>query len=309
MNRGLLLVLVAALAAVSACGANPPEVEGFLHGSTGTTASVLRQQTDQRLHDRLPAKIKARGSLIAVNNGSFPPYTIAGSDGRALRGVSADLATSLGQLLGIRIENVTVDGLPSQLTGIKAGRYDLTLGPTGDFPKRQKQNDFVDWVKEYVVFAVRKGNPKHIGSIEDTCGLRIAVMSGGSAEDVLREQVKRCAGARKPAPDIQSYKDQPSAVLAVQADRADGFFSSQAPLTYFVNMAGKDLQLAGVGKPNGFDTLYQGAVVPKNGPLRDVLTAAINELVRNGTYGKILSAWKVSHNGLDKAGINLARKS
>lgn len=298
--------------ALGACGSNPPQAEGGKKDSSagkdgGGAADVAlpKLKKDPALHKMLPAKIREAGKLTSVNNGSFPPYEIAGSDGHSLTGASADLATALGQLLGVKIGHVTADGLPSSLTGIKAGRYDLALGPVGDFKDRQKSNDFVDWVQEYVVFAVKKGNPEKIGSLADTCGRRIAVMSGGSAEGVIKEQAKRCEKDGEKPVRVQSYKDQPGSILAVRSGRADAFFSSQAPLTYFVKEAKGTLELAGTGKANGFDDLYQGAVVPKGSPLRKVLVEAIGELIDNGTYAKIMKKWGTGSNSLKKPGVNL----
>lgn len=301
--RGLLAA-VTALAAlgVAGCGANPPQSEAATKDKGGDQPAVAE---DPQLHGQLPEKNKKSGKLVSVNNGSFPPYEIANSDGHDLSGASADLATALGQLLGVKIEHITADGLPSELTGIKAGRYDFALGPVGDFKDRQGANDFVDWVREFVVFAVPKGNPKKIDSISDTCGLRIAVMAGGSAEGVIKGQNAKCTKAGKPAAKVQSYKDQPASILAVRSGRADAFFSSQAPLSYFVGQAKDDLELAGTGKANGFDDLYQGAVVGKDSPLRDVLLKAIKKLIANGTYASIMKKWDLSDNSLDKPGINL----
>ncbi|GAA4612385.1 ABC transporter substrate-binding protein [Actinoallomurus liliacearum] len=309
MSKRIVAALaVAGALVVSGCGKNPSEVDGGGSGSkaSGVGAADLKQTLDQKLNDRLPAKVKSAGKLISVNNGSFPPYEIAGSDGRSLTGAAADMATALSQLIGVKIEHVTVDGLPSELSGIKAGRYDFAIGPIGDFPERETANDFVDWVREFVVFAVPKGNPKHISSIADTCGLKISVMAGGSAEDVIKKQAQTCVQQKKPAVQVQSYKDQPTSILAVRSGRADAFFSSQAPLTYFVKEAGNALELAGTGKANGFDDLFQGAVVAKGSPLRDVLVDAFKELIANGTYGKVMTKWGLSANSLDKPGVNLA---
>lgn len=303
-----LLAAATALACLTlgACGSNPPQAEGGKKDPASDAGSELPElKKDPELHKLLPKKIREAGKMTSVNNGSFPPYEIAGSDGHSLTGASADMATALGQLLGVKIDHVTADGLPSSLTGIKAGRYDLALGPVGDFKDRQKSNDFVDWVREYVVFAVKKGNPEKIESLADTCGVRIAVMAGGSAEGVIKEQARRCTKDGKKAVRVQSYKDQPGSVLAVRSGRADAFFSSQAPLTYFVKEAKGTLELAGTGESNGFDTLYQGAVVPKDSPLRDVLVKALKELIDNGTYGAVMKKWGTSDNALKEPGVNL----
>ncbi|MEU7740717.1 ABC transporter substrate-binding protein [Nonomuraea sp. NPDC049158] len=292
---------------LAGCGANPTESQGAV-GDTPSAPAAASHAKDQALFDRLPDKVKSAGKLVSVNNGSFPPYEIAGTDGKSLTGVAADLSEELGGLLGVKIEHVTVDGLPSQLTGIAAGRYDLALGPVGDFPDRQASNDFVDWVQEFVVFAVPKGNPNKIQSIDDTCGLRISVMAGGSAEKVIKAQSDTCVKDGKKKVEVQSYKDQPTSILAVRSNRADAFFSSQAPLTYFVKQSGGELELAATGKPNGFDTLYQGAVVAKDSPLRDVIKDGIQKLIDDGTYEKVMTKWGTNGNMLKQAGVNLAAK-
>ncbi|MFI5490642.1 ABC transporter substrate-binding protein [Micromonospora echinaurantiaca] len=302
MRRTTIAVTaVSALLSLSLVGCAKDPIEA----QQGGGGEVATQQKNAALHDQLPDKIKQAGKLVSVNSGSFPPYEIVGSN-RDLTGAAADLSEALGQVLGVKIEHVTVEGLSGVLTGIKAGRYDFALGPIGDFPEREADNDFVDWVQEFVVFAVPKGNPKQIKDLDSACGLRIAVMAAGSAEKVIKNQAQKCAAEGKPALEVQSYKDQPSSVLSVKSGRADAFFSSQAPLTYFASQSNGELELAGTGQKNGFDDLYQGAVVPKDSALRDVLLAAMQELFDNGTYAKIMAKWGLDGNKIDKPGVNLA---
>ncbi|SIQ60383.1 amino acid ABC transporter substrate-binding protein, PAAT family [Rhizobium sp. RU35A] len=266
-------------------------------------AALPTQTVNGELRARLPEKIRTEGKMISVNNGSFPPYEIV--TGTKMEGASEDLANAIGQLLGIRIEHATVGGLPAELTGINAGRYQFAIGPVGDFKSREEANDFVDWVQEFVVFAVQKGNPKGITSLDTACGNRIAVMSGGSAERVIQVQADKCKADGKSPIEVQSYTDQPSSILAVRSKRADAFFSSQAPLTYFVSQANGQLELTGVGQKNGFEDLYQGAVVPKGSELGPLLKDAIQILMDNGSYAAIMKKWGLENNMLKQAGINL----
>jgi len=186
-----------------------------------------------------------------------------------------------------------------------AGRYDLSMGPIGDFPERQEQATFVDWVQEFVVFAVPAGNPEGIEDLATACGTKVAVQAAGSAEQVIKEQSQTCVAEGQPAIDVQSYKDQPSSILAVQSGRADAFFSSQAPLTYFVEQSDGALELTGTGEANGFDDLFQGAVVPKDSPLGDVLLQAFEQLHENGTYDAVMDKWGLEGNKLSDPGLNL----
>ncbi|HZH51470.1 MAG TPA: ABC transporter substrate-binding protein [Microvirga sp.] len=271
------------------------------------SGEVPQQKVNEELRAKLPEEIRSANKMISVNSGSFPPYEVV-TDTRTMTGASADLAEAIGQILGIKIEHATVSGLSALLSGIKSGRYQFAMGPVGDFKSRQEANDFVDWVQEYVVFAVHKGNPKGINSLDDACGNRIAVMAGGSAEKVIKAQAEKCAADGKPTLQVQSYTDQPTSILSVRSKRADAFFSSQAPLTYFVQQSNGELELAAVGKSNGFEDLYQGAVVPKDSPLGPVLLGAIQELMKNGTYAQIMKKYGLENNMIAEPGINLAKK-
>lgn len=276
--------------------------------SVMTSGAALAQESvklpvNDQLHAKLPENIRSAGKMISVNNGSFPPYEIV--TGTEMSGASADLTEALGQILGVKIEHATVGGLPALLAGVNSGRYPFAFGPVGDFKSREEANDFVDWVQEFVVFAVQKGNPKAITSLDSACGQRIAVMAGGSAEKVIKVQAEKCKTDGKEPIEVQSFTDQPSSILAVRSKRSDAFFSSQAPLTYFVTQANGQLELTGVGQKNGFENLYQGAVVPKGSPLGPVLRDAVKVLMDNGTYAAIMKKWGLENNMLKEPGINL----
>lgn len=263
---------------------------------------IQKQTLNEELRARLPQEILDAGRMVAVNNGSFPPYEIV--TGTELTGATKDISDAIGEILGVTIEHASVAGLPALLSGINSGRYQFSMGPVGDYPDRQKANDFIDWAREYVVFAVEKGNPSGITSLDTSCGKRIAVMAGGSAEKVIKEQSEKCVADGKSAVEVQSFTDQPSSILAVRSKRSDAFFSSQAPLTYFVQQANGQLELSGIGQANGFKDIYQGAVVKKDSPLGGVLLDSFKILIDNGTYGQIMKKWGLENNMTDAPGIN-----
>jgi polar amino acid transport system substrate-binding protein len=265
-------------------------------------AAPAKLSVNEDLRAKLPEEIRTAGKMTSVNNGSFPPYEIV--TGTELTGATADLEDAIGTVLGVTIEHQSVAGLSALLAGINSGRYQFAFGPIGDFKTREESNDFVDWVQEFVVFAVQKGNPNGITSLDAACGHKVAVMAGGSAEKVIQVQAEKCKTDGKPELQVQSFTDQPSSILAVRSKRSDAFFSSQAPLTYFVSQANGQLELAGVGQKNGFQDLYQGAVVPKGSPLGPVLRDAIKLLMDNGTYAAVMKKWGLENNMIKEPGIN-----
>ena len=267
-------------------------------------ADIPAQKFNKALHDKLPAAVQKSGVLRDVVNGSFPPYSIVTPD-KKVAGAVMDFSKALSEILGVKIEHTSVPSLSGTLIGLQSGRYDVSLGPIGDYPNREAKNDFVDYVQEYVVFAVKKGNPLKINGLEDTCGHRISVMAGGSAEQVIKKASEACVKGGKPAVTVLSFDTQTTSALAVRSGRADAFFSSQAPLTYFVSQNKNYLELAAVGKKNGFNDIYQGAVLAKDSPLTPVLLAAFEELFKNGTYKAIMKKHGLDYNLTAKPGKNL----
>lgn len=123
---------------------------------------------------------------------------------------------------------------------------------------------------------------------------------------MIKKQAAACTASGKPVVEVQSFGDQPTALLAVRSGRSDAFFSSQAPLTYFVQETHGQLELAAVGKSNGFGTIYQGTVVQKGSPLGPVLLEAYRTLFRNGTYAVIMKKWHLEGNMIREPGLDLA---
>jgi polar amino acid transport system substrate-binding protein len=277
----------------------------LLMTSSAQAQDIAVQTVNEDVRALVPETIRERGYMVAVNNGSYPPYDIVLGPNE-IEGASAELAVAMGQIMGVEIRHQTVSGLAAMLAGFDAGRYDMSVGPIGDFPDRRTKIDFIDWVQEYVAFAVQKDNPRNIQTLDDVCGLNIAVMAAGSAERVLKQKAEECEAAGKPTV-VQSFQDQNGAILAVRSKRADGFFSGQAPLTYFVSQAPGVLDLAAANLPNGFGDIYQGGIAPKDSDLGKAMLKSLEILAANGTYDKIMTKGGLERNMIDKPGINLAK--
>ncbi len=268
-------------------------------------ADIPVQTYDKALAARVPEAIRTAGVLRNAVNGTFVPYSITKSSSE-LDGATADFSKAIGEILGLKVVHTPLQGLSAVLLGIRSNRYDVSIAPVGDFPDREKQNDFIDYVQEYVVFAVAKGNPKKVNDIADTCGLRVSVMATGSAERTMKKQSEICVKEGKPAVKIMSFEGQAAPLLAVRSGRADAFFSSQAPLTYFVNQDKEHLEIAAAGHKNGFGDLYQGAVVAKGSELGPVILEAFKILHKNGTYELIMKKWGLDNNILAEPAMNKA---
>jgi polar amino acid transport system substrate-binding protein len=295
VTAGLFTVAAVVL---TACGADDST---SAEGAPPSDADAM--PLNQDLHDALPQDIKDAGVLVSVSPGTFPPYTILDTHNQ-VTGASVDVADALGQILGVKIEHEMVDGLPSLLTGMQAGHFDLAIGPIGDYPDRHAQATFVDWVREVMAFAVPSGNPEGINELDSVCGKRVAVQAGTAAEGIMQDQSVKCKSAGESAIEVQAYKDQATASLTVQSGRSDAFFAGHAPVAHFVAQHELEIVVPET-QPKDFENIIQAAVVPVGSPLKEPLFGAFKILFETGRYAEIMQGYGLEENMIEEPGVNL----
>ncbi|MEV3871767.1 transporter substrate-binding domain-containing protein [Streptomyces sp. NPDC049906] len=269
---------------------------------------ATRAAVDQALHEALPQRVRTAGKLVVVMPGVNPPWWK--KDGSRYTGAAAELTERLGEVLGVRMEYVPVNDLAGAFAAVASGRYDAGFNPYGDTGKATNV-ELVDVVREIVPFLVPRGNPKKINTLGDMCGRSVAALGPagmGSAYQVLTDQSKTCVKEGKKAVNIVPLKSVPEGVLAVKSRRADAFFASGAPLSFYAAGSDGALELAGKESANGFDNLYQGMILPVKSPLTPTVLAAFQKLFDNGEYERIMKQHGLTDQLIDAPGVDLARK-
>ena len=285
---------------LSACSSD--EGDGTAAPSSGSALPEV--PFSQQLHDSLPESIKSSNTLRLAGF-QFPPYAYYAEDGKTLQGMYVEVAQELGKVFGVEIEYEVLPSIGDIATALKSDRFDASLSSLADLPTTEESFDFADWFKEYVSFMVKKGNPKNINSLDDTCGTSIATLQGGPSEKVLKDKTVECTNSGQAPIDIKTFADQNTAVLAVRSGRADAAFSQQIPLTYYVAQD-PNFELAGINQANGFPNLYFGAYALKERPVVSSLLGAFEALRDAGVYDALLAKYDIEANRLDDFGINLA---
>lgn len=286
--------LAAALAVVLAGCGTPAD-------SAGGGAPVPTQKTDAALHDRLPADVKQAGVVRIGTEALYPPFESFAADNKTIVGLDPDLATALGQILGVRV-TVTHTAFAGLLTALDAGRFDVVMAAIIDTKAREQKYDFVDYFTTGQGIVVQKGNPKNIRGVADLCGRNVAVLTASVQEKLLGGfNQKECAGKAITVAALPSDKD---ALLQVQTGRADASFTEDAVGTYNART---------IGGGNQFEVANTRALLPvpvgivfdkKQAALRDAFQAALRELVANGTYARILQQHDMSSGVLTGATVN-----
>ncbi|AGS71767.1 ABC transporter substrate-binding protein [Streptomyces collinus] len=263
------------------------------------------------LAGKLPKEIRDKGEIKVGSDIAYAPVEFKDSSGKVV-GLDPDLAAAMGKQLGVKLtfENGTFDAL---LTGLRSGRYDIAMSAMTDNKNRQEGVDpdtgkkvgegvdFVDYLTAGVSIYTRKGDTKGITSWSDLCGKKLAVERGTVSEDLAKQEAKKCPGGKKLT--IEPFDDDQQSQTRLRSGGVDAASSDFPVAAYAVKTSGggKDFQVVG----DQVEAAPYGIAVAKNDTqLRDALQAAMNAIIKNGDYQKILEKWGAEDGAVKESAVN-----
>ena len=222
------------------------------------------------------------------------PDSVAG-DGTLT--VGTDTSKALAAVFGLK-ENTVSSTFDSIIPSV-GSKYDIGISSFTVTKERMEAVDFVTYFKAGSTFVVQKGNPKKIDT-SNLCGVKVAV-TGTTQEEEVNKDNEQCKADGKDAIDIQSSKLQTDVTTAVASGKADIFYADTPVAGYAIKQTGDTLEA--LGEDVG---VTPEAVAVKKGDSKtaEAVQKAIQKLMDDGTYKKILDTWGVSSGAVDKAEIN-----
>ncbi|MFE5207922.1 ABC transporter substrate-binding protein [Streptomyces sp. NPDC056600] len=301
----------AAIGAIAVAGALLLSACGDQTESAAPAGEKSSNSSKAPLFDKLPAEIQKKGVIEVGTNAEYAPMEFM--EGGKVVGVDPDLAEALSKQLGVEFKftSGSFDGL---ITSLNSGRYDIAMSSITDNKQRQeglddkgkKLGDGVDFVDYFIAGTavyVKKGNPEGVDSIEALCGKTAAVQRGTTYEDALKAQSKKCKDDGKKAIKIESFENDTEAQTRVKSGGAAAGVNDYPVALELVRKAnnGKDFEIVG----DQYDAGPFGIAVDKdNTQLRDALKAAVDAIIEDGSYQKVLEKWGAETGAIDAAAIN-----
>jgi polar amino acid transport system substrate-binding protein len=292
------VALAGLLPLLAACGGSPSADAGGK--GPAADSGPAAQRKDAQLAALLPQKVRDSGELVVAEGDDYPPLVSLGSDNKTLIGMEPELMTAVGQVLGVKVK-FSKASFDSIIGGVQSRRYDLAIQAMLDKPERQQHVTFVDYFKTSSAILVQQKNAESIGSLGDLCGRTAAVENGTAQVDDVDAQAKKCKAAGKPAAKPLVFPDSVGCFQALSTGRADAFVGGTPTVAYQAEQSHG--QMKQVGKPYRF--LPYGILVNKQDKkLVEAVRQALQKVMNNGTYGKILKRWDVESGALDRATVN-----
>ncbi|QIQ02725.1 ABC transporter substrate-binding protein [Streptomyces liangshanensis] len=294
-------IAVAGAMLLTACGDQTDS------GKKDTAASADANKAP--LFDQLPKAIQDKGVVKIGSDIAYAPVEFKDKSGNTA-GIDPDLADALGKQLGVKFEfeNGTFDTL---VTGLRAKRYDIAMSAMTDTKDRQngvedgkkvgEGVDFVDYYTAGVSIYTPKGKTQGIKTWDDLCGKKIVVQRATVSEDLAKGQAKKCPAGKKLA--IESFDNDQQAQVRLRSGGADAGSSDSPIAAYAVKTSGggNDFELVGETVESA---PYGIAVAKDNKQLSSALQAAMNAIIKNGEYAKVLAKWGAESGAVTEAKLN-----
>ncbi len=263
-----------------------------LAGCAGTGGSSDANGNDKpaektSLTESLPQDIQDRGSIKVASNVEYPPFEYYDDDNTTIIGLDKDLADELSKRLGVSLEfnNMSFDSI---IPALKAKRFDMAMSAMTDNEERRMEVDFVDYFQSGGGFLVKAGNPKGVETLEDLCGLTVAIDKGTTEIEDAEEATKQCEAAGNPPVKANIYPGTSKIVLALQNGRADVAMIDTSAAAYISEQNEGKFEVPG----KSYAPRPYGVVFPKGSDeLVTAVQKALQEIVDDGTYAEILSNW------------------
>ena len=256
------------------------------------------QEVQPDLVHLLPPQAAASGTFtLAVSLGS-PPDDFRDAAGD-IAGWEIDIMRAATQALGLRLElrPATFDTL---IPGLQARRFDGATGQMGVTDAREKVVDMIGTLTGNELFAALAGSDIKVGGLQDLCGLNVATTRGSREMVFAAGQTPQCEAAGRKPINALAFNDGNGAAEALMSRRADLFWLGSTAVSYFVAQSKGRVKVVG----SYTDTSYLGVALPKGSDLAAPLQAAIQRIMDNGIYGKIVEKWGLQGNAVKQAPLN-----
>ena len=273
--------------------------------ATTDVSAIPMVEVDAAAAALLPESYKTDGIDVASDI-PYAPMEMFDENNKPT-GFDYDLSQSIAQKLGITIR-FNKQAWDSIIPSLQAGNHDIIMSGMNDTVERQATLSFVDYFKGGFAIVVTKGNPNKVASLLDLCGQPVTIQKATVQGDMLKALTPQCVAAGKKAVIVNEYPSDPEALNALRAGKGIADVMDAPIAAYAAQTAGDGEYfelITDAANPNGYEPVYTGiGILKENKELTAALQAAVQSLINDGTYAKILAKWNLSSFGITEATIN-----
>jgi polar amino acid transport system substrate-binding protein len=240
-----------------------------------------------------PPAIQTAGKIVFCSDISSPPIEYMDANNQPT-GSDVLLGDAIAAQLGLQPvwSNIPFDGL---IPALEANHCDAIMSQLFDKPARRQVINLVDYMNSSEAILVAAGNPKHIQSLNDLSGDKVAVEDGTTIQSLLTAQNDTFKTANKPPITIVVFPRDTDALQQLQIGQVDAYGTTLESAAYYIAKSPNTFEVA--GQP--FNQILTGIGVAKdNTALTQAIQTAFDAVKANGAYLKILTQFGIQGDAL-----------
>jgi len=267
--------------------------------NTSPDQQRIRAEKDAGLAAKVPELIGRDGKLTVATTAGSIPLSFHATDDKTPIGSELDIAQLVADKLGLELD-VQVTSWENWPLKTQSGDFEAVFSNVGVNKDRVKLFDFASYRAAYMGFEAKMSSTYDIKGADDISGLKISVGSGTNQEKILLAWNNELEAKGKAPATLQYYSSDADTILALSSGRTD-LNIAPYPSTVYRENTRDDLKV--VGKVNAgwpSETLVAATTLRGNG-LAPVISEALNEVIQDGSYGKVLERWGLSEEALPES--------
>ncbi|GAB2706784.1 ABC transporter substrate-binding protein [Kitasatospora kifunensis] len=296
-----LLALTACGSASGTASGTAAKAQPVAQGVDPNRDAVSQEQKVDAIAALLPADLRQGGTLkVGSSFGTPPSAYYPDPAAKKPAGLDVDFTDAVAKVLGLKVDREDA-AFETILPALGSGRYDVGTGNFGVTAARLKTIDFVTYIDDGQGFAVRKDNTTltDVTQLTQLCGLTIGTGAGTTFETTLNAQKHLCTDAGKKPYTVQSFAENGAILTSLQQGRIDAVMSTINGLRFQAAQPAAGTRFVGE-----FHRLDVGFAFKKGSPLTPAFQAAVNQLLKDGTYQRILAKWGTEGSAITQSQIS-----
>jgi polar amino acid transport system substrate-binding protein len=228
-----------------------------------------------------PPLIEARKLTMSINP-VLPPMQYVDEKGE-LRGLNAELGKEIAKRLCLEPVYVKID-FQAMVPGLQSRRWDVIN--TGIFwtDERSKIMYLVNYGSQAVSVLTAPGNPLGIKAPEDLAGRSVAVETGTYAERRLKQYSDEFVAKGLKPVDVRAFNTGAEGYQALSAGQVAASMSIDTTAADITKRSNLFWAMKGIGgAPIAFATAQK--------PVAEAIAGVLNEMKRDGSYGKLFAEY------------------
>lgn len=227
---------------------------------------------------------KSISKLVVAVDATYPPMEFVDEkDGKTLVGFDVDLAKALAKEMGVEVEIKNVDW-NAIIPGLQAKQYDVIMSSMNITPEREKEVNFIEYVRMSQVFVSPKAGPA-IAKDTELSGKTVAVQAGTTSDDYMQDLM---ATKVKDVKKLTTFPGATDAFMALKAKQADVIVVDEPVGLYYVAKDAASYAITG----RAIDPEPVGIALRKDDTaLKAALEKALATVKSNGKFKEINTTW------------------